>query len=246
MTRSVKLLTPLASLVVLLASSEYAGHYRGPARFHYGLAAEPRFGWLVAFLILIWSTTYLTGVTETGIRAGARLVRSASAVVGAVVVISLAELVMEEAIQPRADRHFYLPAFDIAMCMIVLVPLLTLVASLTDRTLERQGQQERVMALVDEAEKERLVRDLTRNPERPVQLVLAISPAEALPSPERPTVLEDLIEEHKATLLIMSREAQSLDGIVTQAVTLHSKGVRIRTLSLFYDEWLGKLPILRA
>jgi lipopolysaccharide/colanic/teichoic acid biosynthesis glycosyltransferase len=49
--------------------------------------------------------------------------------------------------------------------------------------------------------------------------------------------------EHKATLLVMSREAQAFEPIVAQAVTLHSQGVRIRTLSLFYDEWLGKLPV---
>ena len=36
------------------------------------------------------------------------------------------------------------------------------------------------------------------------------------------------------------------EEIVTQAAELHSKGVRIRTLSLFYDAWLGKLPDLRA
>jgi len=31
--------------------------------------------------------------------------------------------------------------------------------------------------------------------------------------------------------------------VVAQAALLHSRGVRVRTLTLFYDEWLGKLPI---
>ena len=30
---------------------------------------------------------------------------------------------------------------------------------------------------------------------------------------------------------------------MTQAALLHAKGVRVRTLTLFYDEWLGKLPL---
>jgi lipopolysaccharide/colanic/teichoic acid biosynthesis glycosyltransferase len=46
-----------------------------------------------------------------------------------------------------------------------------------------------------------------------------------------------------ANLLVLDREAQQREEIVTQAAELHSKGVRIRTLSLFYDLWLGKLPI---
>ena len=33
------------------------------------------------------------------------------------------------------------------------------------------------------------------------------------------------------------------ESIVAQAAELHESGVRIRTLSLFYDQWLGKLPL---
>ena len=40
-----------------------------------------------------------------------------------------------------------------------------------------------------------------------------------------------------------SRAAQADDDIVAQASILHEDGVRIRTLSLFYEQWLGKLPI---
>jgi lipopolysaccharide/colanic/teichoic acid biosynthesis glycosyltransferase len=46
-----------------------------------------------------------------------------------------------------------------------------------------------------------------------------------------------------ANLLVLDRESQQREEIVAQAAELHSKGVRIRTLSLFYDVWLGKLPI---
>ena len=28
-----------------------------------------------------------------------------------------------------------------------------------------------------------------------------------------------------------------------QAAALHERGVRVRTLSLFYEQWLGKLPV---
>ena len=52
-----------------------------------------------------------------------------------------------------------------------------------------------------------------------------------------------LFEANGANLLVLDREAQECEEIVAQAAVLHAKGVRIRTLSLFYDEWLGKLPV---
>ena len=42
---------------------------------------------------------------------------------------------------------------------------------------------------------------------------------------------------------MLGRAAQADDDIVMQASMLHEDGVRIRTLSLFYEQWLGKLPI---
>jgi len=43
--------------------------------------------------------------------------------------------------------------------------------------------------------------------------------------------------------VVLDRTAQAADSIVAQAAELHEAGVRIRTLSLFYDQWLGKLPL---
>ncbi len=217
--------------------AEYAGHYRG--RIHYGLTAEPRFGWLLALLGLIWVATYAIGINESGISALNRLARAAGAVIGAVVLVVLAEVFFRHHAVPVLE----IPVFDLGMCLVLLVPVLTAVSSLADRTLVRQGQHERVLALVSHDEEDRLLRDFNRNPERPAHLVLTLAPSEVLPTEQRPAPLGDMIEEHKATLLVMSREAQAMEAVVSQAVVAHSKGVRIRTLSLFYDEWLGKLPI---
>jgi lipopolysaccharide/colanic/teichoic acid biosynthesis glycosyltransferase len=127
--------------------------------------------------------------------------------------------------------------------IILLIPVHTVVASLADRSLVKQGQQERVLALVNDEEAQRLRRDLELAPEQPSQLVLAVSVRQVTATDDSAMPLLDLIDQHRATLLVMSREAQGSDDVVAQAVVAHSKGVRIRTLSLFYDEWLGKLPI---
>jgi lipopolysaccharide/colanic/teichoic acid biosynthesis glycosyltransferase len=46
-----------------------------------------------------------------------------------------------------------------------------------------------------------------------------------------------------ATVVVLDREAQGDESIVGQAAALHEAGIRVRTLTLFYDEWLGKLPV---
>ena len=44
-------------------------------------------------------------------------------------------------------------------------------------------------------------------------------------------------------MLVLSGAAQADERIVDQAAVLHESGVRVRTQSLFYEEWLGKIPV---
>ncbi|MGD0084075.1 MAG: sugar transferase [Acidimicrobiales bacterium] len=232
MARIVKLLTPAVAAAVLFFVVAYIhAAFRG----HYALTAEPRFGWLLGLLALIWVSTYAAGVNETTIPLGSRLLRSAAAVVSAVVVISLLELASVE--------HTTIPWFDVGFSVLLLTPGLALAAALSDRSLVQRGQLERVIAVIGDEERERLLRDAGRAPEQVSQVVALVAPEDVLPSDTSDSPLLDLIREHRATLVVLNREAQSLDDVVSQAARAHSRGVRIRTLSLFYDEWLGKLPI---
>jgi lipopolysaccharide/colanic/teichoic acid biosynthesis glycosyltransferase len=43
--------------------------------------------------------------------------------------------------------------------------------------------------------------------------------------------------------VVLDRQAQEVPAIVAQVSALHERGVRVRSLTLFYEEWLGKLPI---
>jgi len=232
MARIVKLLTPAVAAAVLFFVVAYIhAAFRG----HYALTAEPRFGWLLGLLALIWVSTYAAGVNETTIPLGSRLLRSAAAVVSAVVVISLLELASVE--------HTTIPWFDVGFSVLLLTPGLALAAALSDRSLVQRGQLERVIAVIGDEERERLLRDAGRAPEQVSQVVALVAPEDVLPSDTSDSPLLDLIREHRATLVVLNREAQSLDDVVSQEARAHSRGVRIRTLSLFYDEWLGKLPI---
>jgi len=232
MARIVKLLTPAVAAGVLFFVVAYI---HAVLLGHYPLTAEPRFGWLLGLLGLIWVSTYAAGVNEMAIPLSARLVRSASAVVGGVVVVTLLEYAFV--------GHSTIPKFDVLFSTILLTPALALAAALSDRSLVLRAQLERVIALVGDEERERLLRDISRAPEQAAQLVATVTPEEVLPNDTSGAPLEDLIREHRATLIVLNREAQSSDEVVAQAARAHSRGVRVRTLSLFYDEWLGKLPI---
>jgi lipopolysaccharide/colanic/teichoic acid biosynthesis glycosyltransferase len=99
-----------------------------------------------------------------------------------------------------------------------------------------------VVALSDELAT--LEADLRCAPERPVTLVGALSPFEVAPSSDASTrPLVDLVAERNANVVVLSRVAQTDDDVVLQATALHGAGVRVRTLSMFYEQWLGKLPI---
>src|SRR3546814_926020 len=46
-----------------------------------------------------------------------------------------------------------------------------------------------------------------------------------------------------STVLVLDEVAQREPRIVEQAAVRHGQGVSIRSLTVFYEEWLGKLPI---
>jgi len=68
-----------------------------------------------------------------------------------------------------------------------------------------------------------------------------VSAAEGTGAVERP--LAERFARDRANLLVLDREAQASPSVVAQAAELHQAGSRVRTLSLFYEEWLGMLPL---
>jgi lipopolysaccharide/colanic/teichoic acid biosynthesis glycosyltransferase len=70
---------------------------------------------------------------------------------------------------------------------------------------------------------------------------LTVEAAEGAVGAELPLLAA--LRDHTPTVLVLDRAAQDADGIVAQAAVLHERGVRVRTLSGFYEEWLGKLPV---
>jgi lipopolysaccharide/colanic/teichoic acid biosynthesis glycosyltransferase len=108
---------------------------------------------------------------------------------------------------------------------------------------ERAGDRDRVVFVGLPSDAATLAADLDGRPERPAALLATIEPREARPLRAGEEPLVDIVIARDATVLVLAREAQDDALVVAQASTLHEAGVRVRSLTAFYDEWLGKLPI---
>jgi lipopolysaccharide/colanic/teichoic acid biosynthesis glycosyltransferase len=232
MSRPVKWLLPVLTLAVVIATEAVHSHY--VARHVYSLTEEPRFRWILVFIVLIWATSYAAGLPDSGGRLSRRFARAFAALLAADLIISVLQLFTGAQLLPR---------FVVFVSSAILVPVFVLVSGLSSATERRRASQDRVLAIVADDESDRLVRDAKGAMERPAQLVAVARPDEVMPTPDQPRPLAQLLDSSKANLLVLDREAQQREEIVAQAAEVHSKGVRIRTLSLFYDFWLGKLPI---
>jgi len=232
MTRPVKWLIPVLTLLVVLAVETAHSHY--VARHVYPLTEEPRFRWILVFIALIWVTSYAAGLPDSGGSLPRRFARAFAALVVADLIISVLQLFTGAQLLPR---------FVVFVSSAILVPVFVLVSSVSGANERIRARLDRVVAIVAGEEANRLRRDIKERTERPAQLLTVVQPEDVVPTPDQPRPLWQLVENNGANLLVLDRAAQECEGIVSQAAELHSEGVRIRTLSLFYDAWLGKLPV---
>ncbi len=208
---------------------EFHAHFVG----HYPVTQLPRFAWLCVFVLLVLVTTYAVGIPDDVGSGGDALVRAAIALGASAGIVSVIALLAGTPLLPR---------FTVLTSVAFLAPIDAAVSVLARRGQHREGEAERVLAIVGDAEAASLAAELERSPERRALLVGSCLPADAIGAPgARP--LAALVTERRASLVVLDRLAQSDDAIVAQVAELHRAGVRVRTLSLFYDEWLGKLPV---
>lgn len=208
---------------------EFHAHFVG----HYPFFQLPRFAWLCVLVVLVWVTTYAVGIPDDVRTGGDALVRAAIALGVSAGIVSVIALLAGTPLLPR---------FTVLTTIAFLAPLDAAVSVLARRGQSRESEAERVLAVVGQAEGSLLAAELERSPERRALLVASFTPAEAVRAPGARTLAE-LVAAHRASLVVLDRVAQADDEIVAQVAELHRSGIRVRTLSLFYDQWLGKLPV---
>lgn len=200
----------------------------------YDFTNSPRLAWALTYVALLCAAAYSVGLPDLPLRGQRSLGPAVVATIFGALGISVIQLLAGSALLPR---------YVVLGGALALVPFYALCATVSRGGSTRAEQRERVLAVVSDEERAALERDLGRNPERPASIAGVLHIAEACGDSEADAPLVAHATSVNATLLVLDRVAQGDDRVVRQAATLHEGGVRVRTLSLFYDEWLGKLPV---
>ena len=230
MRRGARLLLYLGTIVTVLVWGKVHAAYVGG----YDFTNSFRFAWSLAYIGLLCLAAYGIGLPDLPRDTRQALISALGACAAAALGVSIAQLVLGSQLLPR---------FVIFWSAAVLVPFYAVCAGLAAGGRARGEERDKVVAVVTPDEAMVLADDLSRFPERPASLtwVLRLDEAQS-PHPESRPLL-DTVSSVGATVVVLDRAAQADDTVVAQAADLHERGVQVRTLPLFYDEWLGKLPL---
>lgn len=229
MRQGARLLMYLGTAAIVLA----LGKFHAVAIGTYDFTGSARFAWSIAYIVLLCVSAYGVGLPELPRSAWQAVVSGAAAALGAGIGVSLLQLATGDALLPR---------FVVLSAAMAVIPTYALCNAVAAKDRRRQEQRDRLVAVVGSAESATLLRDIDLNPERPASLLATLA-VDAASGSDRDFPLRREVERHRATVVILDRLAQNDERVVAQAAALHEQGIRVRTLSLFYDEWLGKLPV---
>ena len=200
----------------------------------YSMTGSSRFAWSLGFVLALAVAAYGFGLPDVPRTRRQAIAAAVGATAGATASISVPELFVGDALLPRAV------VFGSAL---VLVPWYVLWTRVAGDARSRAEERDRVVLVGDLDEADTLRAELDRAPERHAVVVACVAPEEAavVDPPRLPLV--EVAAAARASVLVLSRRALSDDDVVLQVAKLHEAGFRVRTLSLFYEQWLGKLPV---
>lgn len=202
----------------------------------YDYTGSSRFAWSIAYIVLLGVTAYGMGLPDVPKERRTAVISAVAAAFLGALGMSLVQLAVGDALLPR---------FVVLGSALLLVPwyLLCVNLALDGRTSEER--RDRVVLVADRAAAiaAELEDELARGGEAGAVVVATLEVHDAEPTRVGTGPLEQVVAAEGATVVVLDRAGQDHPGVVAQAAALHARGVRVRTLSLFYEEWLGKLPV---
>ena len=192
-----------------------------------------RVWWALAYILLLYGAAYAIGFPNLVRPRQAPLAALGAAAVAAAG-MSLIQLVAGTALLPR---------FVVFAVALALIPWYVLCAALASKGRADAQERDRVVIVSEASEAQALQDELGRTPERHAQLVGSLTASEAAAVDTGGYPLTALVARTGTTLVALAQSAQAEERVVAQAADLHAAGVRIRTLTGFCSEWLGKLPL---
>ncbi|MBI2710034.1 MAG: sugar transferase [Actinobacteria bacterium] len=229
MTRLARPLAAAGSLVAVVAFSLLHARANG-----YDWVASSRFAWSLSLWLLLLVVSYGQGIPDLVRRRKAAWAAATSSVVVSVGIISFIQLWVGDALLPRAV------VLGVAATS---VPWFVFCSRLARTGELRAEDRDRVLVVADRSEVALLADELALHPERSASVVGDLHPAEARAQGGGERPLCAAAARNRASVIVLCREAQDDETIVAQAAELHAAGARVRTLSMFYEGWLGKLPL---
>jgi lipopolysaccharide/colanic/teichoic acid biosynthesis glycosyltransferase len=218
------------TLAVVVGLSELHAHLIG----HYHFLSGQRGPWDAVYVIILGLAAYGVGIPDLPRSVIGAWVSASVAVAVAAVAVSIIQLLVGSGVLPR---------FVTLGAVVILVPSYSMLAIASEHIRRHDEVSDRVLVVARHDQLDTLRTDLTRAPERPAVVVASLDPSDVDADGAIPGPLTAAAEYSKATVIVLDREAQASESVVAQAAVLHASGTRIRTLSLFYEEWLGKLPL---
>jgi lipopolysaccharide/colanic/teichoic acid biosynthesis glycosyltransferase len=215
---------------IVLGLSKYHAAYIGD----YDFTGSFRFSWALAYSGLLCIAAYGLGLPEVPRTLRSRLPSSLMASFVGALGISVVQLFMGDALLPR---------FVVLGAACLLVPWFYAMSSVAGAGRSSLERRDRVIVVGSPGLAAELAAELAGNPEKPASVVAQLSEDEAADASDGREPLVDAVRQQFATVLVLSGPAQADERIIDQAAVLHETGVRVRTQSLFYEEWLGKIPV---
>ncbi len=210
------------------------GKYHASAAGGYDFTTSSRFTWSFAYSGLLCVSAYGLGLPDVPRTLRSRLPTAAAAAGIGALAISVVQLFAGDALLPR------FVVFGAATLLVVWYYAMSSLAGAGRSSLERR---DRIVVVGPPALSAELSAELKGSPEKPASVVAALNESDAIDERNGWYPLLETVRSHAATVLVLSSPAQADERIIDQAAMLHETGIRVRTQSLFYEEWLGKIPV---
>ena len=207
----------------------YALHASVVAVPTYDFISKAQFGWAALYAALLYLSAHALGLPDLAKNAQSGAWLGATAALLGAASISLVQFVLGSGLLPR---------FVVLGSAVLMVPLSAGAARIANGV--GRLPKTRVLVVAAEADLAVFAADVRRDSERPAIVVASLTPVEA---GERGEAMCERAAQVQATVVVLSAAALLDEAVVAQARALHAAGVRIRTVTQFYEQWLGKVPL---
>lgn len=219
----------LLMVVLLSVSSLSVAKIHAATRGSYDLSASARMAWLVCFIGLAVFLAYAFGLPEKPVF---------SSKVRTSFIASILPAVGFALIQ-TALGEFLLPRMYLALSVPVNTVLLTILVWSSRAMMRSSSQYAKVCLLASSETVHRIERDLSAGTEVLAEIVIKVQTHEEIQQKD----LLQRCENEAISVVVVLEELLGRDDVAQFIAAAQEHNLKIRTVTGFYDNYIGKLPV---